>query len=456
MNALFIVSIMLTFFTSPLQVSSATFPSEKTITIKNTSDKVGYFYYFDKFNDLVSLTIPIRGTQRITSEIPLILYAANQEKTSYILYDEDVLELAYDNGRHYFNSNNKQFAATANLLMALDRNLIEVLGKRLGPVTRIYDHMLSVPPARDSLLTEAYEIDRKCLEAYSSQRKLDPDVVAFVTNHLKYNLLMERAKHLLGKAFVNNQISSDYKLSLIKLNEALTSDAALESYPYRRLASYYLDYITSIVPLDSQITYINSAFTGKTKNFMLFRLFSNYASSNPKFFKANNKIFYDLVKDEAYKKYVSNLIKDDESSLLAKDLEIYNLNGEAFSFADIIRKNTGKVIYIDFWASWCSPCIDEFPSSTSLAKKYATKDIVFIYISLDKNRNLWESALKRLSINQDQSYLVPTAFSSKLASRFKISSIPRYILIGKDGKVIHSDELRPSDPKLLEKLDQLL
>src|SRR5690606_17666072 len=127
---------------------------------------------------------------------------------------------------------------------------------------------------------------------------------------------------------------------------------------------------------------------------------SNNASSNPKFFKANINIFYDLVKDEAYKKYVSNLIKDDESGLLAKDLEIYNLNGEAFSLADLIRNNTGKLIYIDFWASWCSPCIDEFPSSTSLAKKYATKDIVFIYISLDKNRNLWESALKRLSINQ--------------------------------------------------------
>jgi thiol-disulfide isomerase/thioredoxin len=456
MNATFIISILLTILTCPLKSFSYGTPSEKTITIKNSSDKVGYFYYFDKYNDMMSLTIPVQSTHQIVADMPVILYAANQEKTSYILYYQDALELVFENGRHYFKSNNKQSAETANLLLALDENLREVLGKRLGSEIRIYEIMLSVPSARDSLLSKAYSIDSDYIQSYFLQRNQDLDLVAYVNQYLKYNYLMERSKHLKVKAFVNNKVPVNYKSSLIKMSEDLTCDSCINVYPYRRFAYYYLDYITANVPLESQIDYISRSFSGKTKDFMLFSLFHNYANSSPQFFKTNINNFLNIVQDPDYRKYITNLNRDDHNGMLAKDLEIYNLNGEAFSFADLIERNAGKNIYIDFWASWCSPCIDEFPSSLLLAKKYANKDIAFIYVSLDKNRNLWESAMKRLGINQKESFLIPTAFSSKLASRFKISSIPRYILIGKNGMVIHSDELRPGDPKLLTKLDQLL
>ncbi len=135
---------------------------------------------------------------------------------------------------------------------------------------------------------------------------------------------------------------------------------------------------------------------------------------------------------------------------------------------DIIGKNIkgldaklsdyyGKVIYLDFWATWCGPCIKELPYSVLLQKKYKTeKNLVFVYVSVDKNNNDWRkyllnhSEIKGIHINIDEEEY------SKIQDFYMISGIPRYLIIGKDGKILDGNAERPSSSKVEEQLKNIL
>lgn len=136
------------------------------------------------------------------------------------------------------------------------------------------------------------------------------------------------------------------------------------------------------------------------------------------------------------------------------DFELVGLNGKKVSLSDF----SGKVIYIDLWASWCGPCRQQFPFSlelkNSLGKK-AGKEIVFLYVSLDKTEDAWRKALEKLEIDGVQ-VIAPGDWNSKIAQFFQVQSIPRYIIIGKDGKVVDANAPRPSSKEIKAKLLDLL
>ncbi len=114
----------------------------------------------------------------------------------------------------------------------------------------------------------------------------------------------------------------------------------------------------------------------------------------------------------------------------------------------VISTYKGKIVLLDFWASWCNPCREEMPYTNILKKEYAGKTIVFITISTDSNISDWQKANKEESLGNENSFLFLNADQASFVKHYNINSIPRYLLLGKDGKVISDDAPRPSDPKL--------
>lgn len=115
----------------------------------------------------------------------------------------------------------------------------------------------------------------------------------------------------------------------------------------------------------------------------------------------------------------------------------------------------GKVVYIDLWASWCVPCIQEFPKSKILQDTYAgNPDFVFVYLSLDEEEEEWKQAVKKHKLEGYNLFL--PGFKHELPKYFSINSIPRYILIGKKGEIIHASAPRPGSDKIRELINQAL
>jgi thiol-disulfide isomerase/thioredoxin len=90
----------------------------------------------------------------------------------------------------------------------------------------------------------------------------------------------------------------------------------------------------------------------------------------------------------------------------------------------------GKVVYLDFWASWCGPCQLSFPYMEQLARLHPAADFALIAINVDHSRDKAESFLKRFGGS------VPVTFDGdgKIASQFGVKEMPTSMLIGRDGR----------------------
>lgn len=96
----------------------------------------------------------------------------------------------------------------------------------------------------------------------------------------------------------------------------------------------------------------------------------------------------------------------------------------------------GKVVMIDFWASWCRPCRGENPNVVRLYKKYKDKGFEIYSVSMDKSRDQWLQAIKADGLEWPNHVSDLNGWTSSGGATYGISSIPATVLIDPDGKII--------------------
>lgn len=171
--------------------------------------------------------------------------------------------------------------------------------------------------------------------------------------------------------------------------------------------------------------------------------------------------FTAAVQNEAYRDKVLNAYNDavyqQNNFTLPANAQINATpKTEADSlFSKLIAKYPNKVVYVDFWATWCGPCRSEMPNAKTLRGKFAGKDVVFLYLGVQSEEKAWKAMIAELEIKGEH-YLLSKNEYAALAEKFQISGIPRYILVDKNGRVADGYAKRPGDPKLTPEIDKLL
>ncbi len=135
-----------------------------------------------------------------------------------------------------------------------------------------------------------------------------------------------------------------------------------------------------------------------------------------------------------------NLIKSLGYGKPAPDFQSTALNKDSFSLADF----KGRYIVMDVWATWCAPCKVESPNFERLAEQYTGPKLAFVALSIDDNQNSWRSQAS------DRSPRVLQLIANDInvfGKSFGIETIPRFMLIGPDGKIINVQLPYPSDPE---------
>ena len=179
-----------------------------------------------------------------------------------------------------------------------------------------------------------------------------------------------------------------------------------------------------------------------------------------------NKTYEDIMDyKKRYEKYLStedqklrfNVIlgkfDDNAAGHEAIDFKFRDINGKQVALSDL----KGKVVYIDIWATWCGPCKHEIPFLGTLEEEYAkNKEMAFMSVSIDQERDLgkWKDMVKELNLKGIQ--LFAGDQKQQITSPYKINSIPRFMLVGKDGKMISADAPRPSSNSIRKVLDAAL
>ena len=127
------------------------------------------------------------------------------------------------------------------------------------------------------------------------------------------------------------------------------------------------------------------------------------------------------------------------------------------TFSKILSENTGKVIYIDCWATWCSPCIKAMPHSKKLMEKYKGKDVSFVYICIDSSEKLWERMVSEFNLGGGQHYLLNKEQSDFFRESMDVQGIPEYFLIDKEKNIMErGNHIHPGGILIEEKMNTLL
>ncbi len=167
---------------------------------------------------------------------------------------------------------------------------------------------------------------------------------------------------------------------------------------------------------------------------------------------ANDLYLYrSIVKSSTFKRQFEELYQKQNSVKQGKPSPDFLANdslGTEFSLSSF----KGKYIYIDVWATWCSPCKKEIPYLEKLKNKYEGKSIYFISLSCDANHRAWSDYVKLHSLNGIQLILKE---NSSFMNDYQIAGIPRFILLDSDGRILNGNMTRPSDPKTMQILDSL-
>lgn len=127
----------------------------------------------------------------------------------------------------------------------------------------------------------------------------------------------------------------------------------------------------------------------------------------------------------------------------AIDLDIMTPDGKKGKLSDY----KGRVMYVDFWATWCGPCMGEMPYFNELSSKYP--NVRFVGVSIDENEKAWKSSI---SGGEHGNVTEVVCRDSRTKTGWDITGIPRFLLIDENFNIISSEAPRPSQKEVIEPL----
>ncbi len=133
------------------------------------------------------------------------------------------------------------------------------------------------------------------------------------------------------------------------------------------------------------------------------------------------------------------------------DFEMLTPEGNPIKLSDYAGK--GKVVLVDFWASWCGPCRREMPALVEAYAKYKDKNFEIIGVSLDQSKEAWQESIQKLNITWPQMSDLKY-WNSEGAKLYAVSGIPHTVLIDGEGVIIarglHGEGLKKKLAEILE------
>ena len=266
-----------------------------------------------------------------------------------------------------------------------------------------------------------------------SQSETDPSYFTFIE---KINL--SNPKHASISEYTD--LISKHLNKLLQDKIALNENKGKSEFEHSIIFSEVVDSIIANQELRDYIKCSSTLETIKWSNFEVAKNVAEHFIAN-----AQTEAYISKVKNELAKRMLLAPGKP------APDFTLTGIDGKTYSIADF----KGKLLYIDFWATWCSPCRAELPHLAKLKEAYANKNITIIGISLDDDKAAWEKMVTEEPMKGIQLH-AEKAWQSDVSKSYQIYGIPTFVLIDAEGNIIDYPATRPSEPETILLIDKHL
>lgn len=195
---------------------------------------------------------------------------------------------------------------------------------------------------------------------------------------------------------------------------------------------------------------------GLSRDIMYYKLLANLHKpflelmQRPDIYKGNKVLYAEM--EQLYQQYSKPQYKMASFNKFTKKEEQITGN----FMAQILKKYRGKVIYMDFWETYCGPCMYEFLYTHDLHNKFKGKQIAFVNVCMNSDMTNWKKKIKNMKITGDN-YFLNSDQSKIFNSKQGVHSFPTYFIIDKNGYIVDRTAPRPSSKKTLyNELDKYL
>ncbi|UNY99040.1 TlpA family protein disulfide reductase [Zhouia spongiae] len=128
------------------------------------------------------------------------------------------------------------------------------------------------------------------------------------------------------------------------------------------------------------------------------------------------------------------------------------LDGREVTFESVLNKHAGKTVFIDVWATWCKDCRVAIPEIKALQEKYGAKEVSFVFLSLDREKEAWKTGVKEYDLSGDHYFITRGWKESPFCQDIKLDWIPRYMIVNPNGKIEVFRSIKTDDQTLIKTL----
>jgi thiol-disulfide isomerase/thioredoxin len=431
--------------------------SARPAVLFNKSANSIYFHYVDKFNLITQVTVQSQQAYNIEFDSVLYLIQSNQFQNIYKIDKKDTFKISV---------NGKGNIIPVDMWDEQEKNEFNLF-------SYINEHSKYSFMEFNSLSYKMHSYHYKTVDSIVRDRYTEQ--TSLLNRYCKDYPVSDRFKNFAEDYFRSGLLAN---LFSIPVNNKTTVPSSYFDY-LNTLESEVIEKtnkVTEFMTVNLFHSFIRFKMLklGKDKN--LNRIFiaqidscniSKIAKQHQKVYIIGNmltvgkqidtSILRQFIKDypgSEYSSYYETILSDINTSKSAGDNQLVQLDGKKVEYRNVLTSLKGKVVFIDVWASWCLPCRRQFENSKKLQEYFSGKQVEFLYISIDNSSAAWKKACAEEGISQKQlNYLLPDHDNSSFVKNLKISTIPKYIVIGKDGKIFNStlsEEINEETKKVIQ------
>jgi thiol-disulfide isomerase/thioredoxin len=382
----------------------------------------------------------------VKSERAFTLLNLNKKSTQYLFFPnfDYTVEVEKNEIDLHFTCSDKFKEMECNVLNKIEKevgrfNLIETDGDtRYNDLIKkkIYSRAL------DSFYIAKNKDRFKKLDEYRADNKISSNGFELLRKYLEFSFIRNRFLPFSYSGFDRKSFPSWYRDTMMQYVYRFDDTSLLNTQPFKvalRSMGLFLSYF------DQGDYTLNAQFL-TAKNFSKIEIVNDMQLYFVMNTNKRDKKYSDYV--DSFKIYSKDgilrslIIQNNDFSIIKNDSFrniLVSTNNEVLSFESLVRRKD-KIVIVDFWATWCAPCIKELSTAKNLIAEFAEKDVSFIFISMDEDFNKWKNSVSGYSfMNTGNSYILKNGFESELAKTNHIKSIPFYCVYKNDGTLIKSN-----------------